>query len=159
MLCEYSKKCLNDPTSTSDKAFIAIPRQRLAALLGILLGYMLQGAVPVLLRSPRRLCALHYYTLLCALLLHYYYALLHHSLLRIITILLLHCYYIIITYYNIIHYCSVLRFLLSHCYYIIITYYYMMKMSDVEATGSGGSRAEDSEARPQVAGYGARPGN
>ena len=31
-------------------------------------------------------------------------------------------------------------------------------MSDVEATGSGGSRAEDSEARPQVAGYGARPG-
>ena len=33
-----------------------------------------------------------------------------------------------------------------------------MKMSDVQATGSGGSRAEDSEARPQVAGYGARPG-
>ena len=33
-----------------------------------------------------------------------------------------------------------------------------MRMSDVEATGSGGSRAEDSEARPQVAGYGARPG-
>ena len=32
-----------------------------------------------------------------------------------------------------------------------------MKMSDVEATGSGGSRAEDSEARTQVAGYGARP--
>ena len=36
--------------------------------------------------------------------------------------------------------------------------FFMMKMSDVEATGSGGSRAEDSEARPQVAGYGARPG-
>ena len=33
-----------------------------------------------------------------------------------------------------------------------------MKMSDVEATGSGGSRAKDSEARPQVACYGARPG-
>ena len=32
-----------------------------------------------------------------------------------------------------------------------------MKRSDVEATGSGGSRAEDSEARTQVAGYGARP--
>ena len=34
----------------------------------------------------------------------------------------------------------------------------LMKMSDVEATGSGGSRAKDSEARPQVACYGARPG-
>jgi len=33
-----------------------------------------------------------------------------------------------------------------------------MKIADVEATGSGGSRAEDSEARAQVAGYGARPG-
>ena len=31
---------------------------------------------------------------------------------------------------------------------------FMMKMSDVEATGSGGNRAEDSEARPQVAGNG-----
>ena len=34
----------------------------------------------------------------------------------------------------------------------------VMKIADVEATGSGGSRAEDSEARAQVAGYGARPG-
>ena len=33
----------------------------------------------------------------------------------------------------------------------------VMKMSDVEATGSGGIRAEDSEARPPVAGYGTRP--
>ena len=41
-------------------------RQRLAALLGTLLGYMLQGSVPALLRLPRRPCALFYYTLLCA---------------------------------------------------------------------------------------------
>jgi len=33
-----------------------------------------------------------------------------------------------------------------------------MKMSDVEATESGASRAEDSKARAQHAGYGARPG-
>jgi len=33
-----------------------------------------------------------------------------------------------------------------------------MKISDVEATRSGWSRADDSEARAQVAGYGARPG-
>ena len=33
-----------------------------------------------------------------------------------------------------------------------------MKIADVEATGSGGSRAEDSEARAQVAGHGARAG-
>ena len=31
-------------------------------------------------------------------------------------------------------------------------------MSDVEATESGASRAEDSKARAQHAGYGARPG-
>ena len=36
----------------------------LAALLGILLGYTLQGAVPAMLLSPRRLCASLYYTLL-----------------------------------------------------------------------------------------------
>ena len=34
-----------------------------------------------------------------------------------------------------------------------------MNISGVEATGSGRSRAEDSEARAQVAGYGARPGS
>ena len=33
-----------------------------------------------------------------------------------------------------------------------------MKMSEVEATGSARSRAEDSEARAQVACYGALPG-
>ena len=33
-----------------------------------------------------------------------------------------------------------------------------MKIAHVEATGSGGSRAEDSEARAQGACYGARPG-
>jgi len=33
-----------------------------------------------------------------------------------------------------------------------------MKISDVEATGSGWGRAEVSEAKAQVAGYGARPG-
>ena len=32
-----------------------------------------------------------------------------------------------------------------------------MKMSDGEGTGSGWSRAEDSDVRTQVAGYGARP--
>ena len=36
----------------------------LAALLGILLGYTLQGAVPAMLLSPRRLCASLYYMLL-----------------------------------------------------------------------------------------------
>ena len=40
--------------------------QPLAALLGISLGYILQGAVLALLRSPGRLCASQYYTLLCA---------------------------------------------------------------------------------------------
>ena len=35
--------------------------------------------------------------------------------------------------------------------------YEVMKMPDVEATGSGGSQAEDSEARTQVTGYCARP--
>ena len=35
----------------------------------------------------------------------------------------------------------------------------VMNISGIEATGSGRSRAEDSEARAQVAGYGARPGS
>ena len=34
-----------------------------------------------------------------------------------------------------------------------------MNISGEKATGSGRSRAEDSEARAQVAGYGARPGS